>query len=249
MDSKEYYCDPRRYKSVPPRLYHNLGHGKFEDVTEKSGLAKAPGKGMGISIADFNNDGWPDVFIANDTEPNSLFINQRNGTFEEQGLELGVAYNDSAHSGSSMGSDAKDYDNDGNVDIFYNNLMGQVWQLLRNRGNLFTFPYTSKIQTLSLPFSGWSNGFIDYNNDGWKDIYSANGDVDQVNEKSPQHDTMFENIGGKTFRGRFRRDGQGLSAQGLPARLGVRRSEQRRSHGYRGHVAERNAAHSDEHRR
>jgi len=199
MGDKEYYCDPRRYQSVPPRLYHNLGHGKFEDVTEKSGLAKSPGKGMGISIADFNNDGWQDVFIANDTEPNSLFINQGNGTFEEKGLELGVAYNESAHTGSSMGSDAKDYDNDGNVDIFYNNLMGQVWQLLRNRGNLFTFPYASKIQTLSLPFSGWSNGFIDYNNDGWKDIYSANGDVDQVNEKSPQHDTMFENVGGKTF--------------------------------------------------
>jgi hypothetical protein len=199
MEDKEYYCDPRRYKSVPPRLYHNLGQGKFEDVTEKSGLAKSPGKGMGISIADFNNDGWQDIFIANDTEPNSLFINQGNGTFEEKGLELGVAYNESAHTGSSMGSDAKDYDNDGNVDIFYNNLMGQVWQLLRNRGNLFTFPYTSKIQTLSLPFSGWSNGFIDYNNDGWKDIYSANGDVDQVNEKSAQHDTMFENIGGKTF--------------------------------------------------
>ena len=199
MGSKEYYCDPRRYKSVPPRLYHNLGHGKFEDVTEKSGLAKSPGKGMGISLADFNNDGWPDVFIANDTEPNSLFINLGNGKFEEKGLELGVAYNDSARTGSSMGSDAKDYDNDGNVDIFYNNLMGQVWQLLRNRGSLFTFPYTSKIQTLSLPFSGWSNGFIDYNNDGWKDIYSANGDVDQVNEKSAQHDTMFESVDGKTF--------------------------------------------------
>ena len=140
MGSQEYYCDPRRYKSVPPRLYHNLGHGKFEDVTEKSGLAKSPGKGMGISIADFNDDGWPDVFIANDTEPNSLFINQGNGTFEEQGLELGVAYNDSAHAGSSMGSDAKDYDNDGKVDIFYNNLMGQIWQLLRNRRRtLFTF--------------------------------------------------------------------------------------------------------------
>jgi enediyne biosynthesis protein E4 len=139
MDGKEYYCDPRRYQSVPPRLYHNLGHGKFEDVTEKSGLAKSPGKGMGISIADFNNDGWPDVFIANDTEPNSLFINQGNGTFEEKGLELGVAYNESAHTGSSMGSDAKDYDNDGNVDIFYNNLMGQVWQLLRNRGNYSRF--------------------------------------------------------------------------------------------------------------
>jgi hypothetical protein len=199
MGSKEYYCDPRRYKSVAPRLYHNLGHGKFEDVTEKSGLAKSPGKGMGISIADFNNDGWQDVFIANDTEPNSLFINQGNGTFEERGLELGVAYNDSAHSGSSMGSDAKDYDNDGKVDIFYNNLKGQIWQLLRNRGNLFTFPYASRIQALSLPYSGWSNGFIDYNNDGWKDIYSANGDVDDVNGESPQHDTMFENVDGKSF--------------------------------------------------
>ena len=124
---------------MPQRLYHNLGHGKFEDVTEKSGLAKYPGKGMGISIADFNDDGWPDVFIANDTEPNSLFINHANGTFEERGLELGVGYNDNAHTGSSMGSDAKDFDNDGNVDIFYNNLRQQVWQLLRNDGHLFSY--------------------------------------------------------------------------------------------------------------
>ena len=196
---KEFYCDPTRYKSVPPRLYRNLGHGKFEDVTVKSGLGASPGKGMGISIADFNNDGWPDIFIANDTEPNSLFLNGRNGTFEEKGLELGVAYNDSGHTGSSMGADAKDYDNDGNVDIFYNNLAGQVWQLLRNHGDLFQPAYVSKIPSLSLPFSGWSNGFIDYNNDGWKDLYSANGHVDQVNENSPQHDTMFENVDGKSF--------------------------------------------------
>lgn len=199
MGSTEYYCDPRRYKSVPPRLYHNLGHGKFEDVTEKSGLAKYPGKGMGISIADFNDDGWPDVFIANDTEPNSLFINMHNGTFEERGLEMGVGYDDNARTGSSMGSDAKDFDNDGKVDIFYNNLRQQVWQLMRNEGHLFSYAYSSKIQSMSIPHSGWSNGFIDYNNDGWKDIYSANGDVDQVNETSPEHDTMFENVDGKTF--------------------------------------------------
>ena len=200
MGSREYYCDPRKYRSVPHRLYHNLGHGKFEDVTERAGLAAVPGKGMGISVADFNDDGWPDVFIANDTEPNSLFVNQKNGTFEEKGLELGVAYNQNAQSGSSMGSDAKDFDNDGKVDIFYNNLMGQIWGLLRNRGNQFEdYSYLSKIQRLSTPYSGWSSGFIDYNNDGWKDIYSSNGDVDQVNEKSPQHDTMFENVDGKVF--------------------------------------------------
>lgn len=200
MDSKDYYCDPRRYKSVPPRLYRNLGKGKFVDVTEKSKLSLAPGKGMGISIADFNDDGWQDVFIANDTEPNSLLMNTGKGTFEERGLELGVAYNDNAHTGSSMGSDARDFDNDGKVDIFYNNLMGQIWGLLKNRGNLFVFySPASKIQKLSLSYSGWSNGFIDYNNDGWKDIYSSNGDVDQVNEKSPQHDTMFENVDGKSF--------------------------------------------------
>ena len=200
MSDKDYYCDPRRYPSVPHRLYHNLGHGKFADVTEKSGFAAAPGKGMGVSIADFNDDGWPDVFIANDTDPNSLFINMKDGTFEERGMELGVAYNDNAHTGSSMGSDAKDFDNDGKVDIFYNNLMGQVWALLRNRGELFQpFSYLSKVQKLSVPYSGWSNGFIDYNNDGWKDIYSSNGDVDMVNEKSPQHDTMFENVEGKSF--------------------------------------------------
>ena len=199
MGDKEYYCDPRRYKSVPPRLYHNLGNGKFEDVTEKSGLAKSPGKGMGISIADFNDDGWPDVFIANDTEPNSLFINQGNGTFEERGLELGVGYDDNARSGSSMGSDAKDFDNDGKVDIFYNNLRQQVWQLLKNDGERFSYAYSSKVQILSPAYSGWSNGFIDYNNDGRKDIYSANGDVDRVNEASPEHDTMFENVDGKSF--------------------------------------------------
>jgi hypothetical protein len=199
-DNGDYYCSPTRYRSVPHRLYHNLGHGQFADVTEKSGFGASPGKGMGISIADFNDDGWPDVFIANDTVPNSLFINRKDGSFDEKGLEWGVAYNDNAEAGSSMGSDAKDFDNDGKVDIFYNNLAGQVWGLLRNRGNLFDlYSDASNIRKLSRPYSGWSNGFIDYNNDGWKDIYSSNGDIDPLNENSPQHDTLFENVDGKSF--------------------------------------------------
>jgi hypothetical protein len=199
---EEYYCDPRLYYvAVPHRLYHNLGHGKFEDVTEKSGFARAPGKGMGISIADFNDDGWQDVFVANDTEANSLFINKGDGTFEDQGLQLGVAYDDSARAVSSMGSDAKDYDNDGRVDIFYNNLMTQIWGLFQNRGD--SFGYVSpqvRLTALSRSYSGWSNGFIDYDNDGWKDLYSANGDVENIKPNSRQHDTMFENLGGKAFQ-------------------------------------------------
>jgi enediyne biosynthesis protein E4 len=197
----EYYCDPRLfYQAVPHRLYHNLGNGKFEDVTEKSGFGSAPGKGMGISIADFNDDGWQDVFIANDTEANSLFINKGNGTFEDQGLQLGVAYDETAKAVSSMGSDAKDYNNDGKVDIFYNNLMGQIWALFQNSGDFFRYvsPQTG-VKRFSAPFSGWSAGFIDYDNDGWKDLYSANGDVDNNKPGSRQRDSMFRNVEGKQF--------------------------------------------------
>jgi hypothetical protein len=201
MADKEFYCDPRRYPSVPHRLYRNLGKGRFADVTDLMGLTASPGKGMGVSIADFNDDGWLDFFVANDTDPNFLFINRGGKKLEEVGLQAGVAYNDNAQTGSSMGSDAKDFDNDGRVDIFYNNLMGQVWGLLRNMGDdLFQLvSHSTKVQRLSLAYAGWSNGFIDYNNDGWKDIYSSNGDVDQVNERSPQHDTIFENVDGKSF--------------------------------------------------
>ncbi len=197
MAGVEYYCDPRLYTSVPHRLYHNLGHGRFEDVTAKSGLAAAPGKGMGISIADFNGDGLPDVFIANDTEPNSLFINKGNGAFEDQAIELGVAYDESGKAVSSMGSDANDFDNDGRIDLFYNNLRGQIWALFLNRGDSFRYMSPpSRLSDLSGNFSGWSGGFIDYDNDGWKDLYSANGGEDNLKPEDRQHDTLFRNQGG-----------------------------------------------------
>ena len=197
----ERYCNPRRYVSVPHRLYHNLGNGKFVDVTEQSGIGKLPGKGMGISIADFNQDGWQDVFVANDTERNFLFLNQGDGTFKEAGLQYGVAYNDDGSTVSAMGCDARDFDNDGWVDIFYNNLVGQIWALFRSQKGA-SFSYVSprfKIAQLSESMAGWSAGFIDYNNDGWKDLYSANGDIDTVIANARQHDTIFENVDGKDF--------------------------------------------------
>jgi hypothetical protein len=195
----EAYCSPRTYPAVPHQLYRNLGKGEFEDVTERSGIGKSKGKGMGIGIADINGDGWTDVFIANDTEPNFLFMNQGDGTFKESGLEYGVAFNDDAMAVSSMGSDVKDYDNDGWVDVFYSNLMGQTWGLYRSlKGKSFRYvSMPAKVAQMSQRFSGWSNGFIDYNNDGWKDLYSANGDVDNLVANAPQHDTLFENTGGQ----------------------------------------------------
>lgn len=197
----EEYCSPTIYKSVESRLYRNLGHGRFQDVTEASAIGKALGKGMGISIADFTGDGLMDIFIANDTEPNFLFVNQGDGTFKERGLEYGVAYNDEGDFVSGMGSDAKDFDNDGWVDIVYNDLSGQVFGILKNEGgkSFNAVTWSTRFGPLTRNLSGWSIGFIDYNNDGWKDVYSANGDVDNLTESSRQRDTMFENKDGKTF--------------------------------------------------
>jgi dUTPase len=195
------YCNPRRYVSVPDRLYHNLGNGKFTDVTEQSGLGKSLGKGMGVAIADFNQDGRQDIFVANDTERNFLFLNKGDGTFQEAGLQYGVSYNDEGSTVSAMGCDVNDYDNDGWVDVFYNNLVGQIWALFRNQsGRSFRYvSQRSRIAQLSESMAGWSNGFIDYNNDGWKDLYSANGDIDNVIVNSRQYDSMFENVDGKHF--------------------------------------------------
>jgi enediyne biosynthesis protein E4 len=198
---REQYCSPKIYKSVESRLYRNRGHGRFQDVTEASAIGKALGKGMGISIADFTGNGLMDIFIANDTEPNFLFVNQGDGTFKESGLEYGVAYNEEGDSVSGMGSDAKDFDNDGWVDIIYNDLAGQVFGILKNEnGRSFNeATWSTNLGPLTRNLSGWSIGFIDYDNDGWKDVYSANGDVDDLAETSRQHDTMFKNQGGRIF--------------------------------------------------
>lgn len=198
----ERYCSPTKFVSVPDQLFRNLGNGKFADVTAAAGLAHIRGKGMGISIADFNNDGLEDVLVVNDTERNFLFINQGNGTFKEQGFLYGMAFNDDGIAVNGMGSDAKDFDNDGLPDIFYNDLATQVFGLFRNEGGR-SFRYLSPaagLGRLSFRFGGWSAGFVDYDNDGWKDIYSANGDVDYLGENASQHDTLFRNENGKTFR-------------------------------------------------
>jgi len=199
--SVEAYCSPTLYKSVSPRLYRNLGDGRFEDVTEAAGLGSVLGKGMGISIGDFSGNGRMDVFIANDTERNFLFVNQGNGTFQEEGLLRGVAYAQNGATVSGMGCDAKDYDNDGQVDIVYSDLSGQLFGIFHNEGN-GVFNDVSRetgFVQISRPYSGWSMGFVDFDNDGWKDVYCANGDDDNLIPTAQQHDSMFRNIQGKSF--------------------------------------------------
>ena len=201
-EKTEVYCSPRTVKPVPHSLYHNEGNGRFRNVTAEAGFAGSLGKGMGIGIADFNQDGLPDIFVANDTEPNFLYVNKGKGKFEESAMVYGVAYNEEAAIVSGMGCDVKDYDNDGWVDILYSNLQTQIFALFRNESGKY-FEYVSpaaNIEKLSRRFSGWSNAFVDYDNDGWKDIYSSNGDVDYLGDNAAQHDTLWQNRAGKDFQ-------------------------------------------------
>lgn len=200
-DGTPFYCSPKTVRSVSNTLFRNLGGGKFTDVSRQAGLDKALGKGMGLGIADFDQDGRPDVFVANDTVQNFLYLNQGDGTFREASFFLGVAYKGSAVAGSGMGADAKDFNNDGQVDIFYNDLRNQLHGLFQNRGGRF-FEYVSyrtQVAKLSRRFTGWGSGFIDFDNDGWKDIYSANGGLEYLSPDTAQHDTMLRNLEGTAF--------------------------------------------------
>jgi hypothetical protein len=213
----EVYCYPATYKSVPNTLYRNLGKGKFEDVSVKAGFSTAAGKGMGIAIADFNGDGWMDAFVANDTEPNFLYVNRGDGSFREESWSWGIAYDEQGAVVSAMGADARDVDEDGWPDVFYNNLQGQLWALFRNEGGrrfLYMSP-SSGIGGLSRRFSGWSAAIVDYDNDGRKDIYSANGDVDYQGTNAAQHDTMFHNVDGETFADVSPQLGEDFNAAGF----------------------------------
>jgi hypothetical protein len=194
------YCHPRLYRGLPDSLFHNNRDGTFTDVSQASGIRKSIGKGMGIGVADFDGDGWTDWFVANDTTPNFLFHNRGNGTFDEIGVEAGVAYTDRGLAVSGMGADAKDLDNDGRPDIFETALFGETMPFFRNLGdNVFEDrTLVSTLAAATLSKTGWSNGAFDLNNDGWKDLFAAFGDVMDPNgtfrERVPQHNGIFVNL-------------------------------------------------------
>jgi hypothetical protein len=179
--STKSYCTPESYKGTSSRLYHNLGGGKFEDVTEKSGLADSSGKSLGVTVFDYNNDGWPDIFVANDTQPNKLYRNLQNGRFKEEGLTAGVAFGEDGVARGAMGVDVADYDRSGRQHLIVGNFSNQMIGLYHNEGNgLFVddAPRSAvgRASLLSLTFGLF---FFDYDLDGYPDIFAANGHIEE----------------------------------------------------------------------
>jgi enediyne biosynthesis protein E4 len=176
------YCHPNSFPPIAPLVFHNDGNGHFTEISRKAGLAE-PGKGLGVAFADYDRDGKPDIFIANDSMPEFLYHNNGDGTFKEVGLTSGVAVDGEGHTYAGMGVDFADYNNDGLPDLFVTDLASQMYALYRNNGDgTFAYDtYPSGIGRISLKHSGWGVGFFDYDNDGWKDLVIAQGhDLDTI---------------------------------------------------------------------
>lgn len=181
MDGKtKSYCTPESYKGESLKLFHNLGSGRFEDVTKKAGLDDPASKSLGIVVFDYNGDGWSDLFVANDTQPNKLYRNNKNGTFNETGIESGVGYGEDGVARGAMGADAADYDRSGHPHLLVANFSKQMMALYRNDGNgLFSdvAPSTTVARSslLDVTFGAF---FFDYDLDGFPDIFAVNGHID-----------------------------------------------------------------------
>ncbi|MBI4483453.1 MAG: CRTAC1 family protein [Acidobacteria bacterium] len=198
------YCHPDIYDGLPSLLYRNNRDGTFTDVSRESGIAQHIGKSLGVVAADFDEDGWMDLYIANDSVPNFLFRNRGNGTFEEIGIRMGVALDEGGRPQAGMGTAAGDYDGDSHLDIIVTNLDREYNNLYRNLKDFFAdVSFESGFAAPSLPLVGWGTGFFDYDNDGDLDALVANGHViDNIQQLRPgdsyaQPKLLFENVGGR----------------------------------------------------
>ena len=171
------YCHPGNYKGQHIKLYHNNHDGTFTDVSDASGVGKPEAKGMGVVLADFNNDGWPDIAVANDSWPNFLFLNKHNGTFEDVSLVSGLAASEDGRYEAGMGIDAADVDGDGWMDVYITHLDFELNRLYRNSqdGTFTDETFRSRIGNKAILLSGVAAKFLDYDNDGWNDILQLNG--------------------------------------------------------------------------
>ena len=176
------YCHPDSFHAIAPLVYHNEGKEHFTEIAQRAGLAR-PGKGLGIALADYDRDGHIDLFFANDSMPEFLYHNKGDGGFEEVALQSGVAVDGEGHTYAGMGVDFADYNNDGLPDLVVTDLASQIYALYRNNGD-GTFEYNSYpsgIGLMSMKHSGWGVRFLDYDNDGWKDLLITQGhDLDTI---------------------------------------------------------------------
>lgn len=201
------YCTPESYKGASLRLWHNRGDGTFEDVTKKAGLNDPTSKTMGIAILDYDNDGWPDLLVSNDTQPNKLYRNNGNGSFSEKAVVAGIAFSEDGVARAGMGVDAADYDRSGSPSILITNFSNQMLSLYHNEGKgLFVDEAPrSEIGHASLLTLGFGCFFFDFDLDGWPDIFIANGHIDadiqrvQPNVKYAMPPHLFRNIGSGHF--------------------------------------------------
>jgi hypothetical protein len=186
---ERYYCIPRVYPPAKSWLFHNNGNGTFTDVSQESGIGKALGKAWGVVATDINNDGWMDLFVANDTVANFLFVNKHNGKFAEEGLGAGVAYSQDGRERSGMGVDSADFNQDGWQDLFVTNVDQEMYSIYKNNHDL-TFEDiagSTGLGRLTRSMSGWGVKFFDYDNDGNVDLFIANGHPDDKIEEHSSH--------------------------------------------------------------
>jgi enediyne biosynthesis protein E4 len=201
------YCSPRAYRPVPARLFRNDGHGHFTDVSAASGIEKAYGAGLGVAVGDYNGDGWLDLYVANDGTPNQLWINQKNGTFVDDGLLSGSAVNASGNPEGSMGIASGDFDLDGDEDLFVTNIVGETSALYVNdgHGGFEDARARTGLAALTAAFTGFGTDWFDYDNDGWPDLFVANGAVNIVEAQRGQpmpfrmRNQLFRNLEGRRF--------------------------------------------------
>jgi hypothetical protein len=224
------YCPPQIYGGQPDRLYRNLRNGTFADVTARALVGGTFGPALGVSTADFNGDGWIDIYVANDGEENLLWLNQRNGTLVESALVSGAAVTAEGRAESSMGVDAGDFDNDGDEDLFISELTGQGSNLFVNDGSakFRDLGAVSGLGQLSQPYTGWGTAWFDFDNDGWLDLLTVNGTIvvveGRANQPFPydQRKVLFRNLGDGRFEDVTRRGGSvfDLSEAGRGAAFG-----------------------------
>jgi hypothetical protein len=183
------YCHPDNFKAAANILLHQRADGSFEDVSKSSGIADSLGKGLGVAFADFDNDGWTDVFVANDSVRQSLFRNKGDGKFEDIAVMSGAAYDEDGKTFAGMGVDCGDYDNDGYVDVFITTLSNEKYALYRNNGDLsFTYATnTSSVGQITLLNSGWGTRFVDVDNDGLRDLFVAQSHVLDTIDKTTSY--------------------------------------------------------------